>query len=223
MALELNLAASYVNEDGSIITVSDTTNWGIGVRNNYALFLVPSIDTGRGDVNLQVIKEPAELSPADVTSWKVPSDVDGKYTFELFAFELFVSETPEIGNEGKIYYNKTEDSFHKWDGVDFTVISFAQAQESILSVPAILVIPVLFKARTFKTKLVLKYVKDIKEMDLSHRDKNRLYYERSELDHFNALLLAAEYSFSISIFTNFYEIIDLLKELIIANTDYDEL
>jgi hypothetical protein len=211
MALEFKIAPSFVTEQGDSITVSDTTDWCDYTRADFALFLTAEKESSSG---VSVIELPEQIAPSTIESWIIPSATDGKYTFKLYVFDT-ASAIPAVG---KVIYDKILAIFTKWDGAVWNEILFSEAVESPHSLEE-LVIPVLFNSRTYKTSLLLEYVTSITTDDHSHKDKNRLFYERSELDHFNALLIATEYSFGLSLFTTFYDTLKLMKSIIISNTD----
>ena len=210
---ELKLAPSYVNEAGEIITIADKTDWCDYVRADYALFFTASEQSFAGPPTILEIAE--QVMPTTVSSWDVKTLTDGKYDFNLYVFN-----TQVVGElvEGKVIFNSTTKAFSQWDGESWVIIETSVALQ-FASFTKTLTIPILFRSREYKTDLILQYVESSTSTDHSHKDKNRSFYERSELDHFNALLIAAEYSFELSLFTNFYETLKLLDELIASNTN----
>jgi hypothetical protein len=209
---ELKLAPSYVNEAGEIITIADETDWCDYGRENYALFFTASEQSVAGPSNSLEIAE--QLLLTTVSSWDVETLTDGKYNFNLYVFNTQVVGEPV---EDEVIFNSTTKVFSQWDGNSWVIIETSVALQ-FAAFTKTLTIPILFRSREYKTDLILKYVENSTSTDHSHKDKNRSFYERSELDHFNALLIAAGYSFELSLFANFYDLLKLLNELIASNT-----
>jgi hypothetical protein len=211
MALELKLVPTQVNEAGNIITISDATDYTGYSREDFALFLTAKKESLSESIDIII---PEQVTPNTTSSWEVKSSTDANYTIKLYVFNI-ANENPIVDD---VVFDVTSSTFSKWTGSLWLSINFEQALEYAKLVET-LMIPVLFKARTHKTNLILKYVENAISIDPTHRDKNRSFYERSELDHFNALLISAEYSYGLNLLTSFYDTLNLLEELIKSNTD----
>jgi hypothetical protein len=208
MAFELILTTTSVSADGNTITVQDNTDWSTDVRADYGLFLKAVRTTQSGSTVLDINQK----IPESNDSWEIDSSIDGNYEFILYAFKRAENNVPV----GFVLYTSNLNSLVQYDGVTWVEVDLLNVIDKAFKNKS-LKIPVLFKAKAHKTSLVLQYVQVTKTLSNSNRDKNRLFYERTELDHFNALLIATEYSYGLSLFTEFYDIVALLDELRISN------
>lgn len=208
MAFEFkNIAASIANDSANLI-IEDASNWdeeprprtsfGVYVEAEYRLSSTPS------DVDITT------YDPLTDTSWILDSPANGRYTVNSYAFLQRGVEVPSV-NDVEIY---TDGLLYQWDGAAWNAISLEDAVTAEKYVYThTLEVPFLAYAYAYKNEINLEYIKQVKSDINNGVQQNKLYYKRTDLDYFSSLITGAEYNWSIALYSNYYEIVINLNNI----------
>jgi len=209
MAFELKLATGSISNEGAILAINDASVWADsteGARTSYGVFL-------EGDYRLSATPLPVATAPeeplTDIT-WDATMGVDGRYTFVAYAFLTVAAYAGgmisgdvavDTDNLLKMYNGAT------WDAVDLDDHIVDAKYMGTVEVPF------LNAAYAYKNVLNLEYIKQVKGDIAGGAEQNKLYYKRTDLDYFNALIDGAAYNFALGLYTNYYEIVNNLNDI----------
>lgn len=211
MAFKLTISTNSTSSDGNNIILSDSSIWAEAdfPRINFGVFVL-----GKYQIN----ETPVEVIPetyAALTSveWTAPTIKDGRYLFTAYAFLV---EGFGTLSEGDVRINATDGLLYKnvqfvWEPI---TLEEAILEEKYHYVSDVLDVPFLAHAYSFRNYLNLEYIKQVKSDVSKGAQQNKLYYQRTTLDYFYALILGAEYNWALGLYSNYYEIVNNLTDII---------
>ena len=209
MAFNLSIQVAATLQAGSKLQIDEVSNWVDApyLRDSYGLFLI-------GEYRLQEDPEAVEIDTYDPlvdSTWLTSSPQNGRYSFAVYAFLKIGVQLPEVDD---VQVNTTDGLLYKYDGADWVLVALADVLADAEYTSGILDIPFLGYAYHYKNIINLAYIKTVKRDTDRGAEQNKLYYSRTALDYFTALILAAEYNWSIDLFNNFYQIVIELNAII---------
>lgn len=208
---ELILHTGSTSNQGAILEILDASNWitsTLGSRDKYGLYV-------KGIYHMSSTPEDV-IMPTDTPqtdgSWLVNMvQGDGRYKFSMYAFPTIASYAGSMST-GDLGYDAVPLGLKKYNGSTWDAVleedNLGDAKYS-----TILDIPYVANAFIYKNVLNLEYIVQVKGDITQGVDQNTLYYKRTDLDYFNALLDGAGYNFSMSLWSNFYDIIANLDDI----------
>jgi len=223
MAFEFKIHVNQILNEGAEISVIDVSTWEDSPphpRADYALYLDGEYRRSTTPVNI-VIENNAPLT-SDI--WIIPTSINARYSFTLHGF-LTMPDLLTVEATGFIRALITSPyDLYISDGVAWTLITLEDAILADVAVgddrisTEVLEVPLLSYAYAHKNILNLRYIERVKH-DIDHgADQDRLYYTRNKLDYFSALILGAEFNWSIGSYFYFYQMLDTLDEIMNINT-----
>jgi len=150
--------------------------------------------------------------PITAIEWLADSPANGRYSFTAYAF---IQKDEEVPSTDDVHIDPADGLLYQWSGAAWVLIAFnATSQAKAAYTSTVLEVPMLAYAYAYKNILNLAYVEQVK-WDTEHgAEQNKLYYKRTTLDYFTAMILAAEYNWSISLWYQFYQCTIILNTMI---------
>ena len=161
--------------------------------------------------------EIATYDPLDAVEWTAEIPQDGRYSFSSYAF---LEKDTEVPVEGDVHIDIIDGLLYQWVSAAWVYITLEDAVTAgkAYYVGTVNETPILTDAYTYKAQLNLDYIKQVKSDIQGGAQQNKLYYERTDLDFFSSLILGAEYNWSIGLYSNYYEIVMNLNNIIASGT-----
>jgi hypothetical protein len=210
MAFELLLETGSISNDGAILAINDASVWADsteGARTSYGVFL-------EGVYKLSATPAPVVTAPeeplTDVT-WNATMIGDGRYTFTAYAFLTQVVADFNVPTEGDLSVSASG-GLQQWVSAAWVAVNLVDHLNDAVYV-GVLEVPYLAYAYAYKNVLNLDYIKQVKGDIAGGAEQNKLYYKRTDLDYFNALIDGAGYNFALGLYTNYYEIVINLNDI----------
>ena len=209
---EFLLQTDFITNDSGNLVIKDITDWTLGVdlRDKFGLFIKGEF---RLDATPSVVVF-AIYDPLVDDSWTATTPQDGRYSFTGYAFYerdyvVPADDDVQIHTDGLLY--QWDLGMTQWDLIS---LDDAVAAGKAFYTSTILEVPFLSYSYTHKNVLNLTYIKQVKN-DIQHgAEQNKLYYKRTDLDYFSALITGTEYNWSIALYSNFYEGVKNLTDII---------
>jgi hypothetical protein len=217
MAFELILATGTISNEGGVLAVTDKSDWAqsiFGARTSYGIYLkaryyITSTPNNVGyDVNI----------PQTNVTWNVyMSRGDGRYSFTALVFPTIESYAGAEVNGDLGYYadpqGGAQNQLRQYDGANWDTQVSELDHEGSAVYTDILEVPYLALSYTQKNIMNLAYIKQVKNDIDRGVDQNKMYYKRTDLDYFNALLDGAGYNFALALYSNYYAIVENLNDI----------
>ena len=211
MAFALTLLASTTSADGSSIIITDGSDWALAdfARTAFGVHIVGTFQVDETPSAVTV----STYDPLDADSWTAETTLDGRYIFTGYAF---LEKDTEVPVEGDVHIDITDGLLYQWVSAAWVAITLADAITAVkyYYVSAPLDIPFLAHAYIYRNTLNLEYIKKVKSDIQGGAQQNKLYYRRTDLDYFYSLILGAEYNWAIGLYSNYYEIVNNLTDII---------
>lgn len=219
MAEQLTLQVEQISQDGSTVKVIDITPWGTTdfpqIRSDYALYL--RAEKVLNDSEPQdLITTPNVNDPRTVVSWDVPTMGNGLYKYRSYAY-LIVDES-YVAEIDEVVYLSTVQALRRWTGSAWVEIDLEQAINASAIEPGLMALPFLYLAEVLKNKMNLEYVVEYRRELGGGMHHHELYQKRSSLDYISALIIAAQYNWSLGLDYQFVGLCDLLNDITQTNT-----
>lgn len=210
MAFNLSIQAAAVLEQGGKLQIDDVSVWEDATyptRSSYGLLILSEY---RIEETPTVVDMEA-YDPLVDSMWLANTPENGRYSFALYAFVKIGVEAPATGD---VQMDPADGLLYQWDGAAFARVDLANVLAKAAYTSTVLEVPFLAYAYHFKNLINLQYVKNVKRDTDRGMEQNKLYYSRTALDYFTALILASEYNWSIELYNNFYQIVIELNAII---------
>lgn len=209
MAFEFKTIANSITNDSANLIVVDASNWDEEPRprTSFGLFSTAQYRINNTPTTVDI----TTYDPLIDDSWIVTTDDNGRYTISTYAFLERGVQAPSV-NDVEVY---TDGLLYQWDGAAWTLISLEDAvlaEKYVYSY--VLEVPFLAYAYAHKNVLNLDYIKQVKSDINNGVQQNKLYYKRTDLDYFSSLISGAEYNWAIGLYSNYYEIVVNLNNII---------
>jgi hypothetical protein len=211
MAFDLLLELRSISSTAESAKITDITTWSEvpGGRADFGIFL-------RGLFYLSSDSDPVTIvayNPLNITHWTAVTPENGRYQFTSYAF-LIVASTEALV-EGDVRVD-TEGDLVQWLSSAWVPITLDAAVTAgkAYETSTPLEIPFLSYAYIYRNKLNLEYVAKVKNDIERGAEQNELYYKRTTLDYFYALILAAEYNWAMALYENYYQATENLNNII---------
>jgi hypothetical protein len=208
MAFELLLETGSISNDGANLAINDVSVWADSdeaARNQYGVFVIGNYRVSSTKVAITVSPE----EPLTDIVWDAVTAADGRYTFDSYAF-LIEANVP-APNEGDLSVSATGD-LQQWQTGAWVTVQIADHIASAVYT-GVLEVPYLAYAYTYKNQLNLEYIAQVKGDIAGGAEQNKLYYKRTDLDYFSALIDGAGYNWALAAFSNYYEIVKNLDDI----------
>jgi len=208
MAFELLLATGSISNEGANLAIDDVSVWADsaeGARSSYGVFVT-------GSYRLSATSSPIAVTPEEPTtdvSWSAVTNADGRYTFLGYAFLTVAVTTSPVNGDIAV---DTDDLLKMYNGATWDIVDLADhIGDAVYSVT--FEVPYLAYAYTYKNQLNLEYIAQVKYDILNGADQNKLYYKRTDLDYFAALIDGAGYNWALGLYSNYYGIVENLDDI----------
>lgn len=209
---EFLLQADYITNDSGNLVISDISDWSLAAdtRDKFGLFVLGEyrLSATPSDVTFAV------YAPLIDDSWTATTPANGRYSITGYAFYerdyvVPADEDVQIHTDGLLY---------QWD-LGLTTWNLISLEDAVAAGKAfytstVLEVPFLSYAYTYKNKINLDYIKQVKNDIQGGADQNKLYYKRTDLDYFSAMITGTEYNWSIALYSNYYEGVINLNDII---------
>lgn len=208
---ELILKASDTTQDGSSITITDESDWSLAdaLRDKFGVFIKGTfqVDETPSDVTITT------YDPLVDDSWDASSPSNGRYIFTAYAF---IEQNEVVPSEGDVQINATTGELFQWVSAAWVAITLddAIAADKAYYTSTPLDVPLLSYAYALRNDLNLEYIKQVKGDIEGGAEQNKLYYKRTDLDYVKALILGAEYNWALGLYSNFYQTVNNLNDII---------
>jgi hypothetical protein len=200
------LAGSITNSNGNLI-ITDNSDWADAapnVRGDYAVFIVGEFRLSSEASSVPVV----EGDPNADTQWVALTPADGRYSFTGYVFE---NEGVSVPSEGDVTY-AAAGNLQQWTAGEWVEVELADVLAKAVYTSDVLEVPFLAYAYTEKNKLNLAYIKQVKHDIMHGIQQNKLYYARTDLDYYAAVIHGTEYNWALGLYSNFYEgVVDLTQ------------
>lgn len=207
---EFLLQVDNTTSDGGTINISDASDWSLAAdtRDKFGIFIV-------GEYRLSATPSAVSIATYDAltaNAWAATTSANGRYSFTGYAF---YERDYVVPSEGDVQIH-TDGLLYQWLSAAWVLISLedAIAAGKAFYTSTVLEVPLLSYAYSYKNKLTLAYVAQVKGDMAGGADQNKLYYKRNDLDYFRALIASAEYNWALSLYSNFYEVTSNLNDII---------
>ena len=221
--VDLKIEVQSINSAGTELTIKDVSPW------------TENPDEGSDDVGVVLFTdnhltgEPTDIKLVPGASgtveptWIVPISKDGRITVNIWSFDrVEYSGTPEESTmvpgslTGDLKFAIHDETFREWTGVEWVRVEGLSvlAYENYTLDKSSLEVPVLIEAYKYRNLINLDYIKKVKQ-EISHgAQQDQLFYLRTEVDYFAALLRSAEYNWALGLYENFSEITENMNSII---------
>lgn len=206
---EIVLKAGNLINTGANLEILEVSDWSqsdLGDRGSYGVILL-------GEFFSSTEGMPIWVSPTDsltTTTWILDVENDGRYKATAYVFKtVAASVNPQNGD----YALDVNNILKQYDGAAWVVVVDLEAAYLEALYTGNINIPILERAHGYKNLLNLQYIAQVKSDIAKGATQNKMYYKRSDLDYYNALLSGAMYNFAIEAFSNFYEIVVNLNDI----------
>jgi len=205
MAFELLIETGSISNEGAILQINDVSDWSAsdqGARASYATIMTAEFRTEATPTEATL----SAYDPETAIEWSLNTPQNGRYSLTLHAFYIKDEVVPA---EGDVHYDPVANALVQWISAAWVAITEADAisQGKAIYTSQILEIPYLSYAYSYKNVLNLEYIAQVKGDIAKGAEQNKLYYKRTDLDYFNALLDGAGYNWALGNFSNYYEIV----------------
>jgi len=215
MAFELKLLADSILNEGANLLLTDGSDWAQAdfPRASFGVFVTGEFRMSSTATDVEI----ATYDPLDAVEWTAEIPQDGRYSFSSYAF---LEKDTEVPVEGDVHIDTIDGLLYQWVSAAWVYITL---EDAVIAGKAYYVgtvneTPILTDAYTYKAQLNLDYIKQVKSDIQGGAQQNKLYYERTDLDFFSSLILGAEYNWSIGLYSNYYEIVMNLNNIIASGT-----
>lgn len=209
MAFELKLVAGSITNEGETLIINDNSVWADSAeiaRDQYGVLILAEYRIAVTAGTPVVSSDPLPLT--DIT-WLLNTIGDGRYTVNSYAFlRVGVGAVPVTGDV-RIQLDNT---LVKYNGATWNVVLLEDEFTEAVYTGA-LDVPYLADAYIYRNQLNLEYIAEVKGDLAGGADRNKLYYKRTDLDYFSALITGAGYNFALFLFSNYYEIVVNLNDI----------
>lgn len=203
------LQVASLSPDGSVLTLTDISNYADAAypRDSYGLFIEAILQGTSENTNVELLP----FDPISESSFSAVIKSNGRYVFTMYLFLLKSIATPV---EGIVCYDAVSGKLVKYTNAAWVEITFETAKVDALYSKIALITPVLGIAYAHKNLINLEYIKAVKKEISKGAEQNKLFYKRTDLDYFSALIDSAEYNWSLGNYYNFQEIVEELDKII---------
>lgn len=211
MAFNLTITASSILQEGQKLQITENSVWtdsALGARNKYGVLI-------KGEYRLSDTPTVVEFDvydPTINTIFLALSPANGRYSFTAYAFIQKGAAVPAVGD---VQLDSADNLLYSWDGTVWTEVPFDSTSQALAAYSStVLEVPLLSYAYAYRNILNLDYIEQVK-YDTEHgAEQNKLYYKRTLLDYFYAMILSAEYNWTIDSYFNFYQLTINLNNMI---------
>ena len=209
MAFKLKLVAGSITNGGETLVINDDSVWADsaeGSRDQYGVLILAEYKIAVTAGAPVVSSDPLPLTHI---TWVLNTIGDGRYTVNSYAFLLVgVGAAPVIGDVRV----QLDNTLVKYNGATWVVV-LLENEFTEAAYTGVLDIPYLANAYIHRNQLNLEYIAEVKGDLAGGADRNKLYYKRTDLDYFSALINGAGYNFALFLFSNYYEIVSNLNDI----------
>lgn len=209
MAFELILQTKSIAADGKSMIVEDGSDWtqdGYG-RAEYGLFIKSEFRVSDTPAIIPQIED-----PATATEFTISTTSNGRYTMIMYAFNIKGGAAPVT--EGVVHYDIVSGKLQKYTAGQWVDTTLENSEEFAAHTSAPLDVPVLTHAYAFFNDENLKYIKAVKKEIDAGAKQNKLFYKRTNVDYLISLIRAAEYKWGLGAYSEYYEIVLSLDNII---------
>ncbi len=209
MAFNLSIQTTAILQSGGKLQINDVSDWTQAdhLRASYGLLI-------KGEYRIQEDPTVVDIDVYDPlidSVWFANTTIDGRFSFAVYAFIKKGVEVPEVGD---VEMDPVDGLLYQWDGAAYTEVQLDDVMAKASYTSTLLDVPFLAYSYHYKNLINLQYIKNVKNDTDRGTEQNKLYYSRQSLDYFTALILSAEYNWSIDLFNNYYQIVLQLQEII---------
>jgi hypothetical protein len=208
MAFELLLETGSISNEGANLEVNDASIWADsdeGARGSYGVFVLAQYRISSTPVAVAV----TPVTPLTDVTWGIVTGSDGRYTFNSYAFLTVAATTAPVSGDVAV---DTDDLLKMYNGATWDVVDLADHLDDAVYV-GVLEVPYLAYAYTYKNQLNLEYIAQVKGDIVNGAEQNKLYYKRTDLDYFAALIDGAGYNWALGLYSNYYAIVNNLDDI----------
>jgi hypothetical protein len=205
---EFLLKADSITNESANLNISDISDWSLAdnPRNSFGVFVLAAYRESATEEDATV----NQYDPLLDTTYSLQTPEDGRYSIGAVAFYKRDEVVPSIGDV-HVY---TDGLLYEWDGAAWNLVNLEDVLDKAYYTSELLEIPFLAYSYTYKNKLNLDYIRQVKNEIGNGAEQNKLYYKRTNLDYVTALINGAEYNWALSLFGNYYDTVRNLKSII---------
>lgn len=211
MAFNLSIKVEELLQTGGLLKITDESDWSesaLTARNLYGVII-------QGEYRMSDTPEEVVINsydPITAIEWLAEAPANGRYSFAVFAFIQKDEVVPAVDD---VHIDPADGLLYQWDGTDWGQVDLdIDIKSKAAYVSDVLEVPMLSYAYAYKNVLNLDYIKRVKR-DTEHGvEQDKRYYSRTTLDYFTALILSAEYNWSIKLWFHFYQLTENLNRII---------
>ncbi|HEC42706.1 hypothetical protein LCGC14_2185230 [marine sediment metagenome] len=214
MAFNLSITAASILQEGKKLQIDDASVWAdsdLAARNKYGVML-------EGEYRMSDVPGEEEVvtfdsyDPITGIQWFADSPENGRYLFTAYAW---IQKDEVVPSTDDVHIDPADGLLYQWSGSAWVLIAFNDTSKAKAAYTStVLDVPLLSYAYAYKNILNLAYIEQVK-WDVEHgAEQNKLYYKRTVLDYFSALILSAEYNWTIDLFYHYYQIVTTINKMI---------
>lgn len=204
MAFTLALTTVSTNANYANVSITLDNRENFGVLSYVQMYLASEPTVGAVATN----------DPLTVTTWAVGTSSNARYKVTGYAYP---NEANAVSSDGN-YRVDSSGSLQKYASSAWADTEFDDAARTAATETSnVLDNAILSQSYLLRNKMNLKYVTQVQKDIREGTAYTNLYYKRTDLDYTDALINAAEYNWSLGLYTNFY---DICKELNLIQQNY---
>jgi len=214
--MALTIQAKSISADGESLIIEDTTVWASEAdpRNEHAVLI-------NGIYRLSTETSEAvgisSYDPVTVEEWTAATPTDGRLTFNAYAYYIKGGSHSPADQDVQYDTSLAELQQYTAAGTSWAKVELVDVLDKAVLTSATLEVPSLTHAYILRSLRNLEYVVEVKQELAKGAKQNRLFYKRTDMDYIVSLIMAAEYNWALEAYTQFYDIVYNLNNIILTD------